>query len=446
MTFPASATGQFIKTQRRICAQSSILDLDSFNTVRDFRQNGGPLSIEKGRVPRLAYDSSGAPLAKLAGKTILANSSIPLGDVDPSDYGLIHLLANLFGQYLITDNTTWYHWYFGLDQATAASTYLKILEDNDAWPRMRFLNCRVGGMTLSADVNGNYAIEFLVGRGRYDFFELPVQTVGSGSTLPTVIGAYQASWTDAGDVDIFLEAQVVSGSTITLRTKVGTAAAYSNTQTYVMGDPPLRLQDESGAELGDSYGEPIMVYWPAGSTLVTLDAFQVGHQTARWTQSLGTAQPIPAVNTQLFADDDIMRAEGGWTLTANWGTFGARPDVSMRQGAIQQRAGTLDVTFELNREMVDSTWQAKLHNSDSVAIVIDARTDSTIVAGQPYVGRFVIPAGELSGSGATPNVGANNTDETLVFEAGVPAATYTYDGDNFDTHFACILHNNRSAL
>jgi len=449
MSFPASATGDPIKTQRRICEQSSGVteeDYDAQNTLRDFRQNGGPLPISKGFVDRLAYDATGAPLVPLPSKTDLANSTIPLGDVDPSDYGLIHLLMNLFGQYDITDNTTWYHWMFGLDSATAASEYFKLLEDNDVWPRMRFLNCKAGEMTVSADPGGNYAVDFSIGRGRYDFFDVPVQDVGTSSTLPTLMGAYQSSWTDAGDVDVLVEAQVVSGSTITVRAKLGTGSAYSNTQTYVMGDPPLRLQKEDGTEFGDSFGEPLLLFWPAGSTLVSLDAFTIGHQRARWTDSLGAAQPIAAVNTQLYVDDAISRAEGGWSISAAWENFDTRPDVSQKQGSNPRRSGKLIVTMELEREILTSAQQAKLHNGDSISVVVDGQTDSEIVAGQPYIGRFVIPEGRLTGAGFTPNVGASNTSESFTIVAGVPSATYNFDGDTFDSHFHAVLHNNRAAV
>ncbi len=446
MAFPASATGDAIKTQRRIAPQSSILDYDAFSTIRDFRQNGGPLPISKGFVERLAYDASGAPLLPLPSKTDLAQSVMPLGDVDPSDFGLIHMLVDFFGQYAITDNTTWYEWIFGLDGATAAGDFFKLLEDNDAWPRTRFLNCKVGSMTLAADPGGNYAIEFGIGRGRYDFWSDATQTVGSGADHPTVMGAYQAAWTDAGDVDLFIEAQVVAGEVITIRAKIGTGAAYSNTQTYTMGDEPIRLEKEDGTEAGDNFGEPITVFWPAGATLVSLDEFRMDHQRARWSDSLGTAQPIASVNTQLFSDDASFRAEGGWTLNAEWENFEVLPDVSRKQGGIVKRRGKLIVTCEIEREMVGSAFQAKLHNGDTVSIVIDGRTDSLIVAGQPYVGRFIIPAGRLSGVGFTPDVGAGNTSESLKIVAGVPAATYTYDGDGYDSHFHAKLHNNRAAL
>jgi len=43
-------------------------------------------------------------------------------------------------------------------------------------------------------------------------------------------------------------------------------------------------------------------------------------------------------------------------------------------------------------------------------------------------------------------VGASNTSESFTIVAGVPSATYNFDGDTFDSHFHAVLHNNRAAV
>ena len=67
--------------------------------------------------------------------------------------GYLHFLANLFGQYTITDNTTWQEWEFSLDMSTptSAAEFLSLLNDNDVLPRTRVFDMMMGARQDSTE-------------------------------------------------------------------------------------------------------------------------------------------------------------------------------------------------------------------------------------------------------------------------------------------------------
>ena len=522
--FPGSALGKPERSQRRIAEQGDTLSIDEQTTLRDFRQFGGPLEIELTGVPPLSYNSDGVPEIELPGKTNINPLAWNLGDLDPTNYGQLHFMANFFGKYTVTDNTTWRKWNFARDGATSAKEYLKLLDDDDVNPRRRFLNFKTLSFTVSNAVNGNYAMGVGGRAMRYDFSGDPVQTVGSGSTAPTILGARQEAFTDLGEEDIFVEIQLilagtfddllvdnasaaigdtstpvdsvnggtilkgdvvtfadatehvvaadltlapagsgtltfapafttapadssaVTGTTLTVRAKRGSVAAYSNTQIYrtpsVQGRVPrMRLEDEAGVELGNSYSEPIYFLLQNAATYTAADEWRIDHQRDRWTQSIAAKQAIPAVNTTVFIDDDEFRLNGGYTVTATWAEL-LSMEPGGRQGGVVLQDGLMSVEVTFTRLLTDGVFQAKQHNRDVVSVVIDSKSDTEITSGQPYVYRPVMPAALLTGAMYSTAEGLTGREENLVLKAGVPVTPYTFDGDTFASNFHVIAHNN----
>ena len=450
--FLSSAEGSPVRSQRRIVGQSTLGVPDTDNTTpRDVCQNGGTLRISKGTVERLKISSGGAPSRVLPGKRDVPGFTWNLGDVNPVDYGLLNVLANLFGKYSVANPTgSVQRWQFDLDQGTAALPYLTLLDDTDVIPRVKFFDALCSGVTIS-NQGGNFTIdaEFIV--GGYTFFGAGTQNTGSGSDIPTITGAayrdtaneYQV-WEDTPD-DLFIQVSAVSGNDLTLQGKIGAAASYSSTFTYTMGNAAVEVNDEAGDPIGP-IRDRVKLYLAAGSTISVNDVFQFATRRVRWTQSLATDRGIPAVNTQFYVDGTQRRVEGGYTLTLAWENAEIKSDVSGSQGGTPRRTGDLVATLEIDREIVDLDFQKALDLDTTLAIVIEGQDDNEIAADYPYLFRAVLPAMEVSGESFGVETGGENTNETVTLTGRVPDSTYNWDSDSFDSHAALVVQNTFSAL
>ncbi len=445
MTLPflSGATGDPINSKRRVAPQAA-RGIPATTGFRDFRSYLGPIRINSQEIERQAVIPGGAPSANLTGKMAIEGGPLSIGDLDPANPGLVNMLANVFGRYLLTDQTTYQEWIFALDQATAADPFLTLLEDNDVLPRFRVTDLLLGGFDLQAQPGSNLAITFPFAASEFDLHGEPAQTAGSGSTLPILKRTWAGNWAEV-DQDLYIRVDADNGSDADISVKVGAASAYSNQQNVIYGQWN-RLQDESGARVG-KIAEQVMLYWPASPTLVALDEFQVPQNRASWAQTLGVERPISSVNTTFVLDGVEIRVEGGWTVSAAWQNLNRVDDVAGRQGAFVERTGQLAVTVTPTRRLTDLTLQAAIANAQTVSIVIEAETDVEIGAsGRPYRQLLICP--RLTASGATygAEAGGQNRDESLTLTAAVPESTFAYGGFNVDSHCAVILENDVAAL
>lgn len=444
--FPSSLTGQPSLVQRQIRPQTNFDEKDHANTFRDFEHNGGQMPISLQNVP-VQLIAGGQGPAPLAGKRGIDAFSFANGDVNPGDRAQLMLWANLCGKYENEDNTTWRRWSFGLSEPTTADRYLELREDSDAILRHAAQNGRVFGANFAAEPNGNFAVNFNGAFGRYDFFESPTQTAGSGSDLPTVLGYNTGTdlWDDTVDSDVYIRIDSVSSNDITYSVKVGSAASYpSSPASYTMGTAPVRMTKD-GVQVG-SQGTPLLLYFAAGSTLTASDEFRLVAPIVRWSQTLPTRRIIPAVNTQLYLNGSEVSAEGGWSVSIEWENTGIAKDTSKEEGGTPFRRGKLIPTLQISREVKDVVLAKIAHERTTVAAVIEGTTDAEITSGVPYRFRFVMPAGTLAGDLFSPNEGASNTDESYTIVGGTPTSAYSWDGESYSDNFTVEIHTDLTAL
>lgn len=449
LPFLSGAAGDPINLKRRVALQST-LGIPALTNFVDTRTNGGPFTINKAIVDRLAIIAGGAPPVPLPGKALMQGGPFDMGDFDPADPGLLAMFANVFKRYDVTDNTTWHRWKYALDGTNQPdASYLTWLNDNDVLPRTRINDVLLGGFTLNAEPGGNFQIEFPFVAGAYDFWGDVVEEAATGTPVaPIILRTSPENWElDAFDGDLFLRVESIASDVITLKAKIGSASTYGSFDfTYTTGNNPGAIIDSNtGLEYSGRCRESPLVYWNAGDEagLTALDEWSVPKRRDAWTPSLATDHAVPAVNTRLYLNDEFIRAEGGYTLTAEWGTLEALQDVSFEQGATVRRKGRLNVTLELTRELADLALQKVLHERDEAAIVIEVCSDDVIDAtpdpDQRFRALFVLPAASISGDMYGVESGGENTEETVTLTAGVPDSTYTFAGVGFDSHLNVLI-------
>lgn len=445
--FLSGATGNPINSKLRV-AQQSALGTPATTALRDFVANSGVAVIDKQAVERLVISPGGAPLTKLAGKAVIGERNLDLGDVDPSNRGLLQMLANLFGKYAVTDLTTWQKWIFGLDGPTTPARFLTIHEDTDTLPRMTLYDIRVAGVTLSAAPSANFQITVDLLVGAYHFFGDVVQTAGAGSTLPILTRTFDGNWEPTVDKDIFVNVFTKVSEDITIKAKIGAAAGFGGTaQPYTLGGSPLRLRDETDARIG-KVREQVRAFWPAAATLVApTDIFRIPNRRAAWAQTLAPERPIASVNTQFILAGQEIRVEGGWEITMAWENGEVVQDTSNEQGGTPDISGELVTTLTLTRRITDLDVQRALHERTPVSVVVDAFSESKIsTSGREFrcsvILPEVVPEGEMFGVEA----GGTNRDENPTLVARTPAAALVHDGNSFASASHILVENDVTAL
>lgn len=409
---------------------------------QQFHANGGPFAITQEEIDDLVLSTSGKPQDALPGKRRIEASPFPLGTVDPSNPGQLMLLANLFGAYGVTDNTTYQVWRFDQDQSTAVVPRLTYQENGQIITPFRYSGLKALGYTAAASPSSPYELTVTVDAERYDMFGDVTQTVGSGSTLPVLIGTFAGNLVaEATDNDIYIEVQVDNGGgSYDFRVKVGAGAAYSNVQTHTVGSW-LRLLDESGVRIGD-FRDQVRAFLPSGATLTATDVFKIPRRHVGWSESLGTRTPISSVNTIFVVDGTEIRVEGGWGVEVAWSDVQAEDDTSGAQGRTIIRAGELRPTINLTRKVRDLLFQKGIHEGSEVAVVIDALTDATISSsGRPYRFLQVFPRCLVTGSMHRVEAGGGNRDEAPVLQVKNPAAGYNYGGYSFTAPSNVLIEN-----
>ncbi len=457
--FLAGASGDPLESKRQL-AEQSCLHIDDFNPLRDGRTNAGPITFDKRLVDALKLAPGGVPTPKLDGKAVINDFTINFGDVDPADRMLIHLLNNLLEFRKVTDNTTWRKWEFALSALTtpeAADRFLKLIVDTDVLPRMRVLDMLVGGMNLSAEAEGNFAVDFDCVASRFDFWGIPVQITGAASSLPTILGDY--SLDDATDNDawdgtftdsLFIEITTISAGVVTIKAEFapiggGTPAPFgSSFVTYTLGDTNgVRLVLASDGSAIGLFSRPILFTALAGATFVATDVFEVPVRRADFVPTLPLSRSIAVVGTQVFKGTQQLSTEGGWELSAVWETTEVVLDPSQEQGGTPRRRGELVVTLTPTRQITNLDLQRALARKETLSWVIEGRTNVDIPsAGRPYLARFIIPAGRVMGPSYGTSTGGESTEESVVITAQVPASAFEFpvgSGETYASHFHAVL-------
>lgn len=443
--FVGGATGNPKKTRFRI-AQQTTEGVPAVANFADFRAYGGGMPLESKLIQRLALNLNAEPLKKLMGKLGIDPGTIFIGDMDVANKGMVQMLVNLFGAYATsTPGTGATRWHLSAGGATAAAPFFTLLRDNDVNWRARFRDCKTSAVNLSASPNSNYEIQLPMVAGQVDFHGTPVQTAGTGSTLPILSKLWSGNLVDdAVDKDIFLK--IISAASKTLKAKIASASTYDGAAlTYVLAQH-LGLTDETDAIIG-LIAEQISAYFATGATLADNDEFQIPKRMAAWSPSLGTERPVSSINTFFWLNGELKRMEGGWQIAGVREGVERLEDVSGRQTARVVSRGDLVFRITPSRELADLDLQTAILNQGTLPVFVDAKLDAEIASsGLPYRVIWGFPACTVGGKTFDSERGATNRQESLVLEAGVPDAGVVFDGITFTTAASCVIDTDFSAL
>lgn len=455
LDFLSGAQGEPKNLRRLIAPQTTLgvptSDADEFV---EYRSNGGPFRPSRASVPRSVI--SRTKQKPLPGKMTLSGGPFDLGDVDPGNIGMIHMLANFFGNYSVevipetrAGGGNFVRWIFGASQATSSAPYLTAVEDNDVLPRFRGYDIRLNSLSAQASANAAYAINFGFLGGSHDMFGPVSQTAGTGSEIPVFTGTWSGNWEPSLDRDIYLRVESQDADEVEFVAKVGSAASYGAISFTVPRGTKVRIVDSTSGEYlaGEtSYTETPYVYVGNG-TYVVADEFRALNRRAALSTSLGIERPIASVNTLFMLDGAQFRSEGGWTYESSWQRGESQADVSGVQGATPVRSGVINTTLTPTRELRDLTLQKLIHQATNVAAYIEAGTD-VYIPGTIRRFRFmaIFPYLQASGDMYGTESGGENTQESVTLETGTPDSTYTVtDPDQnieIDEDFAIVVETN----
>jgi hypothetical protein len=290
-------------------------------------------------------------------------------------------------------------------------------------------------MRWTTSPNENLAVDFDIVAGEHDLHGLVSQEVGT-PTLCQVKRIHNGNYAADADLteegDLWIELTDVTGSVLTVSTKIGVSAAYSNTQTMNSDNKWYRLQDESGDRIGldpSHMAEQILIRFDSGGTYTTADEYKVLGRRATWTQTLPVTRPISSVNTLFILDGEEIRTEGGWDVEIAWENAESVPDVGGRQTATTERSGNLVATVTPTRRVIDMTLQAALMKASTVTLVIDAEAEAEIGAsGRPYRNIIICPQCKVFGESFGTDPGGENREESITLRPERPdSPPFVYD-------------------
>jgi hypothetical protein len=461
-SLPSALSGDPKRFERSVFTHPTLGLPIPTNGYHDAAGYGGSIAPAPETIAPQAVALGGVPLRALPGKSPMAAGPWLLGDLDPANAHLHLFLANFFRRYSRTDlGNGALLWRYDLDQAEIADRYLGVLDWTDVLPLVTAFDGMIGGFQLGAQAGQNLAIQFPVGFGSHLFHGTVVQAAGSGSTPPVVTGVSEHHFAaDAIDGDIWVEVVNVDGANITIRSNYGGASApgsWSANQVYVLGTHPgARLYLPNGFRIGPktdtagvgSISNQARLYWPVGATLTNGDRFRVPKRGAEPAFTLPDQHSISSVNSVFVLDSEEIRTEGGWQVTAERGGFGVQQDVHGRQGGTPRATGDLTAVATATREITDLAIQQALYDRQRLSLFIDAEADEIIPGGSnlPYRAIIALPGVQPSGQMYGPDAGAQNTQEAATLTAGLPDATVSYAGHDFDQHLSVLIWTDTDPL
>lgn len=449
MAFLSGAGGNPANSKARIAAQTALGLPPAEAAWRDMNFNGPFGVVTPGSVRPAVISAGGAPQPRIPGKVVVANPTLSIGDFDPSNPALYHVLAQLFEQYdLSTIATTGSRWDFNRAGASSGPPALGLLVDDDVNPRLRYFDCEVQSFAIiSAD--DNLVMQAVLGQPWVDGWGVPVQTIGTGSDIPSFrSGISGVTWdADADDEDYFLRIDVDNGSSWDVSAKVGTGGAYSTQFTITEGVWAIGV-DENGNRWPRAES-PIEIFVPVGATMTVLDEFQVPKRRAAWAQSLATERFFPRVSAFVLIDGALFEIQGSWTFQVGWEQMETRGDRSRRSGGRVNRSGMFVGTFEFQRQAADVDMQRRLVEADNVSVLIDGEINVDIPTTSPLTRYRMLagmPQASVTGDLFNAGEGATNRDETVVLESAIPTASVVHRGITLDQFVHVVIDSDVSAL
>jgi hypothetical protein len=427
---------------------------------RDFRDYGGGPALSQTRYDALAFSPSGEPLTPLTGKLAYAAGANSLGDLDPADYGVLHMFANLFGgrRTITVPSGTIQQWQFDQNQTVDPNlVWLAIMRYTNVLPGEIAFDGRVGGVTINAQPNSNISIGFNRGAGQFLLAEDgEYETVVGTPTIPLVRGIWPGQMLNVDDADLWFK--LVSddtGGAYTFQAALGSSTVeptWSGSQSTTTGKWVRVIDSVTGQYIGGSLGAAIQVFLPVGATLEAGMVVRIPRNRVNWAETLGASRAIASIDSLFIVDGEEIRVTGGYEINSAWETFEVVPDVSGLQGHFVDRRGTLNTVVTPTRRIEDLTIQSALLRRANVSLVVRAETASLIPSNdEPYQAVFLFPSLSIAGGVYGPGEGADTAEEAPTLTAGVPSATFNYTderGNTFSTDaaFSAVLRNDKAAV
>lgn len=244
---------------------------------------------------------------------------------------------------------------------------------------------------------------------------------------PILRGIHDYAGLQLADPDIFVKVSSVGSDVVTFQTKVGTAAAYSNSQGPLAtgndsdGNPIWHnLEDEAGVLIGDE-GLPVQIHFP-DDTLTAADEWEFTGTRAVWSQSLPTHSPFNEIYAEVYVDGTIFRTRDlGLTLERP-----IEPDDAIGGRFVDTviEQGQRTAVWTLTRRASNLALYDKLLRAESATVRLQAY--GALIGATGVRRQLIIRSLNCIPEGRGPNVAGRDTlDEQITLRAH-PSTDGTY--------------------
>ncbi len=319
---------------------------------------------------------------------------------------------------------------------------------NDTELLQQLTGCLLQGFTMDASIGGVVQGSLDVQAAQTSYWDLPVVVAGTAVAVdrPVVRGIPRKAILDLADYELFVDFTAA----LTIRAKIGTAAAFSNTQTLVLGTP-LILQDEAGVEIGTAE-DPVEFFIRAGAApAAALDqySFIAEHTDVPWTPTLPDLVAFNAINAQTFIE--TASAAGALpfpSICLNQAVLTCAhpidPDFCLgeRYSSGLAQLDLRNISWTINRRHISKFLEEHLVSGEPVAFHMALKSNELIPASAPaanYEMDFVSGLCLLEGETANPS-GPGSFEEPMTLQA------YASDDANFPDDLTIITQNEHTSL
>lgn len=319
---------------------------------------------------------------------------------------------------------------------------------NDTELVQMLTGCLLQGFTFSATIGGVVDGTLDVQGQQTSYWDLPVVIAGTAvaADRPVLRGIPRKPVWDLVDHEIFVDFT----APLTIRAKVGTAAAFANTQTIVLGTP-LVLQDEAGIEIGTPE-DPVEIFIRLGAApAVLLDEYSYeGEVTAApWTPTLPDLVAFNVINARTYIDAaDVAGALPFPSICLNQAVLtGSHPTdpnfcLGERYSSGIQQQGQREITWTINRRHISKFLEKHLVSGEPVAFHMELTSNVLIPASVPAVNyKLDLVSGHCLLEGSTANPSGPDT-----FEEPMTLRAFKSDDVTFPDDLTMIARNDQADL
>jgi hypothetical protein len=392
---------------------------------------------------------------KIQPNSITKNAQIPAGQpskihgggdipIEWDPEGPVRYLANLQKKGSVANPTAGVYVHKLAPSETAVtfpSTMSVEVSRDDGAPQIN-KGGRVGSASFSVAPSSflTGAISLIPERQDYWAKAARIDVLGGGAPSdPKLRGipAY-ANWTDAVNGDLYIKATAVTGTTVTLKAKVGSGASYGST-TFVVtvgldsqGRPRWTdiIDSTSGLRVG-SRDLANQLYIAAVTNWAVDSEFSFARERTVWTPVLPAVPKFNEIFAQILVGDSLATAEGyeidSFDLTITQPTT-VKDAIGGRFPHRVKQRGRRAVTGSIKREYLDKTLRKRLERAVQSWLRVDFFT-GVLIGATAYESSMSLISGGFVEGGKTPSIGGQDSmDENYDFTCH-PGTDVTYPDD-----------------